>query len=337
MTYDDRSLARAFLLDAPRVPVRVLGRPAEPAERGPVPCVLSIGAFDGFHRGHAKLTAAMLVDARSRGVSAVALTFDPDPDCVVGPGPAPKLMAVRDRVASLACAGVDAVAVVPFTADVAALDHERFFEDVVLPVLDVRAIHVGEDFRLGAGGSAGVEAIGAWGSPRGVDVRGHALVSDGGYAISATRIRGLIGAGRLDAALFVLGHPFFVRGRVVTGRGEGAGMGFPTANIEVDGAFQLPADGVYAGFALVGDAAWPAAINAGVPPMFDQAPGSARLEANLLGFSGDIYGEEVRLMFCERLRPSMRFGSIDELIATVKGDIAHVEGMYGTHGRRCAR
>ncbi len=184
----------------------------------------------------------------------------------------------EDRLRALALSGAR-VAVVPFTRELAALDHVGFFEGVLAPYLDMRAIHVGVDFRLGAHGASTVEVMSTWGRRRGVDVKGHELLSDARGPITATRIRSMIAGGRVEEAALDLGRRPFVRGVVKPGRGQGTGMGFPTANIEVPGGMQMPADGVYAGFAQVGGKVWPSAINVGVPPMFADSIASARLEA----------------------------------------------------------
>lgn len=313
-----------------------IGRSDGPADLSPLPCVIAIGAFDGVHRGHADLLSRALCDARARGVAAVAVTFDPDPDEVVNAHPAPKLTTLHGRLGALAAAGMR-VAVVPFTRELAALDHVGFFEDVLAPVLDIRAIHVGSDFRLGARGASTVQVISEWGEGRGIAVTGHHLISEGGSAITATRIRSLIAEGDVVSARRLLGRRPMVRGKVGPGRGQGTGMGFPTANIEVPGFLQMPADGVYAGFADVGGEVWPAAINAGVPPMFADSVASARLEANLIGFTGDLYGREVGVSFDRLLRPSRTFASVDELIEAVKNDIATVRGRFGASPVRIAR
>ena len=307
-----------------------------PESVSPIPCVIAIGAFDGVHRGHADLLSRSLADARERGIAAVAVTFDPDPDEVVSDRPAPKLTTMEGRLAAMEASGVR-VAVVPFTRELAALDHVGFFENVLAPELDIKAIHVGSDFRLGARGASTVSVIASWGKTRGIEVHGHVLVSEGGAAISATRIRSLIAAGDVVSARRLLGRRPMVRGVVAPGRGQGTGMGFPTANIEVPGFLQMPADGVYAGFAEVDGEVWPAAINAGVPPMFADSVASARLEANLIGFEGDLYGREVAISFDRLLRPSSTFESVDALIEAVNNDIATVRGRFGTTPVRIAR
>ncbi len=258
-----------------------LSRPADliqvgsdPVPNEPLPCVVAIGAFDGVHRGHLDLLARAARDAGRRAVELVAVTFDPDPDEVVSAHPAPKLTVKEDRLRALALSGARVavvpftrelaaldhvgffralalsgarVAVVPFTRELAALDHVGFFEGVLAPYLDMRAIHVGADFCLGARGASTVDVMSAWGCRRGVDVTGHELLSDARGPITATRIRSMIAGGRVEEAALDLGRRPFVRGVVKPGRGQGTGMGFPTANIEVPGGMQMPADGVYAG------------------------------------------------------------------------------------------
>lgn len=310
----------------------VSGAPVE----GPLPSVVAIGAFDGVHRGHVDLLRHAIDDARERDVAAVAVTFDPDPDEVVSAHPAPKLTSMDGRLRVLASIGVQ-VAVVPFTRQLAALGHAAFFEDVLAPYLDIRAIHVGSDFRLGASGASTVPVIADWAAARGIGVTGHDLIFDGEAPITATRIRSLIAGGDVVSARRLLGRRPMLRGQVGPGRGQGTGMGFPTANVEVPGCMQMPADGVYAGFAEVDGVVWPAAINAGVPPMFADSVKSARLEANLIGFSGDLYGKTVAIAFDRLLRPSHSFESVDALIEAVNRDIETVREQFGASPVRIAR
>ena len=324
-------LRRDLLVSGVQAPVWHLGR-TDSLELGNA--VIAIGAFDGVHRGHLELLQRTQADARARRAHAYAVTFDPDPDVVVSPHPARHLISVADRLRALAASGVDGVIVVPFTRELAALDHEQFFCDVLQPVCTIRAIHVGSDFRLGARGASDVAVMSAWGIERGINVYGHDLVLDGDAPVSATRIRSLIDAGALEQAAAELGRRYLVRGRITTGRGQGSALGFPTANVSFDTSLQLPAAGVYAGFACVEGTVWPAAINVGLPPTFEDRLGLAALEANLIGFTGDIYGDRIDLVFEERLRPSFKFDDVQDLIATVQRDIAHVREQYGCEGVR---
>lgn len=336
---DASSLAADLCCLRPAAPVYRLAAYGEPGAQAPsipsepVSCAVAIGAFDGCHIGHQELLRRTVAYARDHRVAAVAVTFDPDPDEVVSSHPALKLSARCDRLRALATSGVDAVVVVPFTMALAGLGHEQFFGDVLAPALDVRAVHVGSDFRLGARGASTVDVISAWGAARGIEVIGHDLVRDGASAVTATRIRELVARGHVRSAAAELGRRYLVRGRVRAGRGQGTGMGFPTANIEVPRGIRMPLDGVYAGFAVLDEEAgyevWTAAINVGIPPMFSTSSLSAGLEANLLGYSGDLYGREIAILFDRRLRLSGSFASVDELIATVKGDIDTTRALLG--------
>lgn len=336
MTYSIAELRRDFLVGARAAGVRRIGEGFFDGFDGPAPASIAIGVFDGLHVGHSELLARTVEDARRRGTISVAVTFDPDPDQVVSRSPSLKLMSVEDRLRALSLSGVDAVLVVPFDRSVAALDHVGFFEGVLAPYLDIRSIHVGSDFRLGARGASNVDVIARWGSQRSIEVFGHDLVSDQGVAVTATRIRSLLSKGEIDDVSRELGRTYVVRGAVGSGRGQGTGMGFPTANVIVDRMIQLPLDGVYAGYAYLDAFVWPAAVNVGIPPMFAQSKRSARLEANLLGFSGDLYGKDLKVSFTKRLRPSCHFDSIAQLIEVVNGDIETVSRLHGDSAIRIA-
>lgn len=292
---------------------------------------IAIGVFDGVHRGHHRLIDAVVRDARARGCKAVVVTFDPDPDVVVSPSPAQKLMTTADRLHALAQTGVDAVVAVPFTPAVAALDHVSFLK-LVSRVVDIRSIRVGSDFRLGRGGASGVAEMQVWGAEHGVDVYGHELLCVDGQTICATRIRQELRQGHVELAAELLGRPYMLRGVVASGRHQGSDMGFPTANIQVPDGIQVPADGVYEGLVLVDDTVWPAAVNVGLPPTYADDAASAHLEANLIGYVGDLYGASVSLAFTRWLRPSRVFDSLNELIATVEGNIEDIRHNLGEQG-----
>ena len=264
---------------------------------------IAIGVFDGVHRGHQELIDAVIRDAHDHGSKAVVITFDPDPDVVVSPSPAQKLMTTADRLHALA-----------------------------QTVVDIRSICVGSDFRLGRGGASGVAEMRAWGAERGVDVYGHDLLCVNGQTVCATRVRHELGQGHVELAAELLGRPYMLRGVVAAGRHEGSDMGFPTANIQVPDGIQVPADGVYEGLVLVDDTVWPAAVNVGLPPTYADDAASAHLEANLIGYAGDLYGASVSLAFTRWLRPSRVFDSLDELIATVEGNIDDILHNLGEQG-----
>ena len=299
--------------------------------------VCAIGAFDGLHRGHRALLARARRRARALGCRLAAVTFSPDPSRVLPGGVSADLLSVPDRGAFLLASGVDALVTLDFTPELAALPYERFVREGLGVLMDLRAIVVGSNFRFGAGGRGDVAALARLGEEDGFEVEGMALADEGGAPISATRVRELVEAGRVEDAAALLGRCHYVTGRVEHGRGEGTGFGFPTANVGVREGACLPAEGVYAGLVCVGDAgnqeAFPAAINVGKPRTFSPGEeGEAFLEATLLGFSGDLYDEEVSVVFCRWLREPRAFSSLEELERTVRSNIDWVRGALGEDG-----
>jgi riboflavin kinase/FMN adenylyltransferase len=344
MAFNMRDLARrAFLIDAPddaaaalsplaaRARLVRLGPGAPTAHIGDAVC--TIGAFDGVHRGHRFLFARTRDDAARRGLPSVVLTFDPDPDELFLPASrVHKLLNNEDRLEYLRSFGTDYVVSVPFTRDLAANTAASFLRDVVGPVFRPRAIHVGTDFRLGANNAGNVAELRSLGTRREApcEVFGYDLLCNESEPVSATRIRTMLRErGDCAGALHLLGRPHFVRGTVVHGRRQGREFGFPTANVELSYPYEVPAEGVYAGIVRVGGLAWPAAVNVGVPRTFAGEEGCASIEAHLLGFAGDVYGREVSVAFVERLRGQQTFASLDELMATVNGNIDWVARNLG--------
>lgn len=297
--------------------------------------VCAVGAFDGAHRGHAALLGRARSEADARKAELVVVTFSPDPADVLAPGrPGDALLppAVRQR-AVMGLSGADALVVLDFTPELAALPYERFVRGALGALVDLECVVVGADFRLGAGGAGDVAALSALGRSDGFDVIGMELADEGGAPISATRVRSLVRAGCVEDAAGLLGRCHYVSGRVEHGRGEGTGFGFPTANVAVDESLCLPAEGVYAGFVAVGAMAWPAAINVGKPRSFSSGERDAAfLEATLLGFEGSLYGEEVSVVFARWLREPRSFASLEELERTVLGNVGWVRATLGERG-----
>ena len=296
----------------------------------PAGSVCALGAFDGVHLGHRALVSSCIAEARELGAAAVAVTFDPDPaDVLVGPEHGSALLPVSDRIRLLASLGLDAVLVVPFTRQTAATTHEAFLREWLVPLVGAISLHVGEDFRMGAGGAGTVFARREVASGLGVRIHGHELVRLGGEPVSATRIRALVRAGNVADTARLLGRYHCVSGVVVQGRGEGTSFGFPTANVSCSKLSCLPAEGVYAGIACVEGRLWPTAVNVGSPRTFGGEEGQAFLEPTLLGFSGDIYGRELTVCFVEWLREPRRFASLEELERTVLGNVEWVRRYVG--------
>lgn len=323
------SVFSAASLPAPEQAGEALVYKLSDCSLGPgVPAVCALGSFDGLHLGHRALLDAAAQDAKGRGVPLVAVTFDPDPSEVLLKHPQERLLPTRERIRSLASCGADALVVHRFSREFAAIAYDRYLLDVLGSLVRPVSLHVGSNFRFGAKGAGTPAAMAALGKEHGFDVTGHDLVTFGGRPVSSTRTRALLRKGDVAGAAELLDRAHYVSGRVEHGRGEGTSFGFPTANVTLDPWDCIPANAVYAGYFVLDGRAWPAAINVGTPPSF-KTKDRAMLEANLIGFSGDIYGASARVVFLEKLRPSRRFDSLAELERTVLGNIAWVRDNLG--------
>ena len=295
--------------------------------------VIVIGAFDGVHLGHRDLISACVEDARTRGVPAVVVTFDPDPsELLASQGHEERLLGVSDRVRLCRTLGVDDVLVLPFDHDLAALSPRAFLEMLGECLGPLRAVHVGDNFRFGARGAGDVGTLAALGCELGFDAVSRPLFAQGGKTVSSTRVRSLLAQGKVAEAAELLNRCHYVRGTVAHGRGEGTSFGFPTANVECDSRICMPSEGVYACIVTDGVRAWPAATNVGKPPTFTGDHDSFFLEANLIGFEGDLYGSELSVLFVEWLRASRPFSSLAELEQVVLGNIDWVRCNIGAAG-----
>jgi len=283
--------------------------------------VVAIGVFDGVHLGHQSLLTDTVADASSRGVSAVAITFDRDPDQIVAPGTAaPQLLTLADKLQFMCDTELDAVLVIPFTAALGEMSPEAFLDSVLMGAVRPVCVHVGRDFRFGTRAAGDVATLLQLGLSRGFEVVAHELIASQGAAVTSTRIRALVAAGEVVMAAELLTRPARVTGTVHQGRGEGAALGYPTANVVPVTFAALPADGVYAGRAVLenGDV-WACAISVGTPPSFPEA--RDYLEAHLIGFDGDLYDRPITLEFLERLRDQRPFGSLLELSGAIAHDV----------------
>ena len=265
---------------------------------------VAIGTFDGVHLGHREVIRDM----------DTVLTFDPHPLAVIAPHALPKLLQTfplkRDLIQGL---GIEDLVVIPFNRSFAEHTAEEFVEDVLIKRLDASHISVGENFRFGKGAKGDTDFLRA--RPE-FETRVVPLVEVAGETVSSSHIRGLVAAGDVKAASEFLGGPFLLEGEVVHGDKRGRTLGLPTANLVPDDALQVPGHGVYAGWAH----GHPAAINVGVRPMFQTGRGLL-IEAYLLDFEGDLYGQTLRIAFIERLRGEKRFESVDELVAQMRLDV----------------
>ena len=277
----------------------------------------AFGVFDGLHEGHRYLIEQACETAPQGGRSLV-LTFDIDPDEVFHPKRLRKLMGNESRLDALAQCGVDDVVVLPFVPEWYSMESREFL-DALFGKNAPAHLHVGEDFRFGARAMGTVQTLSEWSADSGCSVHAHHLLSSDGKPITATRIRLLLEGGDVKGAASLLGRPYRMRGKIVKGRGEGAALGFATANMHVPAMERTLGDGVYAAYGKVGGKTCKAAVSVGIAPTFENA--TANIEAHLLDFEGDIVGENLSLDFVEYLRPMMKFDSTEELIATVNGNI----------------
>jgi len=283
------------------------------------PTHLAIGVFDGVHLGHRALIAHLARGARQDGATAVAATFEPLPIQALAPGaPASALSNIADRVRLLREAGADAVAVFRFDDAFAQLSADEFL-DRVRGACDVRRIVVGPDFHFGRRAEGDCDKLRERGKRDGFTVDVVTPIEVDGAIVSSTRIRNLLLAGDVEAAARLLGRPYTLRGRVVHGAKRGRSLGFPTINLALPKERLLPRDGIYAMWAEMGEGRFKAAASLGVRPTF--GGGERVLEAYLLDFSGEIYGEEVEVAFMRRLRDEIAFASPAELSAQIARDV----------------
>ncbi|WP_182049220.1 bifunctional riboflavin kinase/FAD synthetase [Changpingibacter yushuensis] len=304
--------------------------------------VVTMGIFDGVHKGHRAVLAKTVAEAKARGVMSVALTFDPHPATVHNPDSPIHLVAtLGDRLDRLAAAGIDATFVQHYTLEYAQASPREFVANQLVGQLHAEAIVVGQDARFGKGNVGDGDMLRALGSQLGFSVY---LVSDvgddAGHRWSSTRVRELLSMGDVSGAAMVLGRPHRIRGEVVHGFQRGRELGFPTANLTGDNLGEVPADGVYAGWLVrrvpASSAAeyLPAAISVGTNPQFDGV--ERTVEAHVLGRSDlNLYGESVAIDFIERLRPMFSFGSLDELLVQMDEDLRGTAEVLGvpTAGR----
>lgn len=294
--------------------------------------VVTIGAYDGVHRGHQAVIAAVRERAAALGAHSVVVTFDRHPASVVRPESAPRLLTDLDqKLELLAATGVDATVLVRFDTEQAAESPEAFIERVLVGCLAARQIVVGEDFHFGNRRRGNVALLRAMGARFGFDVEPVELVArpDGvDEPVSSTAIRRAMAGGQVELAATLLGHPFQARGVVVQGDQRGRTIGFPTANVEVPSITCLPADGVYAGWYIrpTGERQ-PCAINLGRRPTFYEHADHSLLEAHLIDFHGDLYGERAKVEFTHFLRSERKFDGIDALVNQLKHDVDHARDL----------
>jgi riboflavin kinase/FMN adenylyltransferase len=290
--------------------------------------VITIGAYDGVHLGHRTVIQQVREQAAALNARSVVVTFDRHPASVVRPDAAPKLLTnAEQKIELLAATGVDAVVVVPFDAHQAKETPVDFVQRVIVEALRTQAIIVGSDFHFGHMRQGNITLLREMGERHDFVCEPLVLIprADGvDEPVSSTAIRRALAGGEIDTATRMLGRPFEVRGVVDKGDQRGRTIGFPTANVSVSAGMCLPADGVYAGIYRTPDGTeYATAINLGRRPTFYESAQTSLLEAYLMDFSGDLYGQEAAVQFLAFLRSERQFGGLDELKAQLQVDIEH--------------
>jgi riboflavin kinase/FMN adenylyltransferase len=297
--------------------------------------VVTIGVFDGIHRGHASIIADAVQIAAERGVPSALITFVPHPSEVVRPGSHPPVLTSIVRRAELVEAlGVDVFCALPFTLEFSRMPPDEFVHQALVDRLHASAVVVGENFRFGHKAAGDVALLEQLGHTFGFTTHGVALLREGDTPMSATYVRSCVLAGDVATAAQVLGRPHRVDGVVERGDQRGRELGYPTANLRTDAWAAVPADGVYAGRVVrldewgrtvPGGLLGTAAISVGTNPTFEVR--QRRVEAYILDFEGDLYGANVGVEFDERLRGMEKFASVTALVEQMADDVARTRAL----------
>jgi len=292
---------------------------------------IAIGSFDGVHLGHRRVIERVIAAARERRLAATVVTFEPHPMAVLRPELAPLALSTAERKQTLiAELGADELVRIRFDHAFSLLDHERFANEVLAAALGARLVIVGRNFRYGHRAQGSIETLAASGERLGFAVEPAPLLEIAGSPVSSSRIRDLITAGHVEEASQLLGRPTWIEGTIVRGAGRGRKLGFATANVDAAPRTAVPATGIYAGWGHLDGRRHAAAISVGYNPTFSDARDRVRIEAHMLDFDRDVYGQHLRVEFARRLRGEERYGSVEELVEQVHRDIAAVRAFAHT-------
>jgi riboflavin kinase/FMN adenylyltransferase len=300
-----------------------------PASSERVPCALTIGNFDGVHRGHQALLQQVVAAAKTRAIAPAVMTFEPHPREFFTPQQAPARVAnLRDKVEALIACGIERVFVMHFNRRFASTSAEAFIDDVVVRGCDTRWLAVGDDFRFGTRRSGDVSLLRARAPRGGYEVAQLATVTEGAQRVSSSAVRAALLAGELQHAQRLLGRPYSISGRVLHGAKLGRTIGFPTLNLRI--AHKRPA--VHGVFAVrvfgIDDKARPGVASVGLRPTVEQS-GRWLLEVHLFDFAASIYGRMVRVEFVQRLRDEEKYGTLDQLTEAIRNDAAQARALFG--------
>jgi len=285
---------------------------------------LAIGFFDGVHLGHQQIIRQTIADARQHDALALVITFDRHPNTIVAPDRMPPLIySLPQKLGAVESLGADTLLLIHFDEQFSRQPGENFIRSLARDLGKIQSLCVGADFVFGRQRGGNVTLLKKLGGELGFIVHGLAEISLDGQVVSSTRIREAIRAGDFDAASQMLGRPYAISGCVIAGDGVGRKLGFPTANLDAAGLV-LPPNGVYLGLAKIKKQSRQVALNIGFRPTLATGGPQLRVEAHLLDFAGDLYGQELEIEIGEKLRDERKFGSLEELKAQIARDIAAV-------------
>lgn len=297
------------------------------------PTVLTLGVFDGLHLGHQLIMRTVAERARAIGAVPTAITFDPHPRSVLHPESSPPLLQTLDqKVEGFGILGIEQTIVVRFTEEFAQIRAEDFLRDVVKERLQAREVYLGRGFNFGHNREGNIELLQRFGGDLGFVAGEVPEVRLRGQRVSSSKIRELLAAGRVNLARRMLGRPYGVEGLVVRGNERGHTLGFPTANLHPQNRV-LPAHGVYVTGTLI-DGQWRRSVtNVGTRPTFETAT-EPSVETFVMNWSGDLYGDVVRVRFLYRLRDEKKFASLEALKTQIESDVARAENYFERAGAR---
>jgi len=288
---------------------------------------VTIGKFDGVHRGHQHLVTNLIERAHAEGLASVVVVLYPNPATVLRPGTVVSyLTSLEERLQLLRRLGADSVGIIPFTSELAQLS-ARDFASLLVEELSMRLLYVGPDFALGRGREGTVGVLRKIGGDMGFRVETAELLARDGEKVGSSAVRQALAAGDVEEVARLLGRPFTLGGPVVAGAHRGAGLGFPTANIAIGLDRVLPAFGVYVTRAFIRENEYLSCTNIGVRPTFDAEP-RPTVEAFILDFDGDIYGQDIRIELLHRLRDELKFDSVDDLVTQMHRDISDTRDYF---------
>ena len=296
------------------------------------PAAVTIGKFDGVHRGHQHLVRRLLEEARKRDLASVVVTMHPHPATVLRPGtPISYLCSLEERVELLQSLGVDQVAVLSFTSELAQLSY-REFVTLIIDQLDMRLLLAGRDLALGRNREGDVEAIRPLALEKGFELSLVELLSEDDEKVGSGAVREALAAGEMETVTRLLGRPFALHGPVVRGAERGRTIGFPTANIAIGADLALPSFGVYVTRAYLGESTYDSITNIGKRPTFDED--RPTIETHILDFDADCYEQQLRIELLARVRDELRFDGVEALTAQIGSDVQTARDYFAQERKR---